>query len=265
MHWIPAENGPPILNLVRGDSAAGTAYQVLDKLGGLLIDPDTLTVGPLPPVGDLTERLSQRWQWHFDTLDAEALAAWEVEDGTPPIQPAWGDMLAAVRAAAPERVRLWCSPSMNDWLHVAFWVTQIQRAKLIAAPLEVVCIDLVEWEPGNRYVPGSLGEVRADCYLTPPPAIVVTPERAEELAAAWDAVAAPSPDGLNAFLDRPTLHWPLLRRAVRTLLGYYPAADHGLSRHQATMLAAVAAGESRGARLVSGVINASDETGDDVG
>ena len=175
------------------------------------------------------------------------------------------DGFAREAAARAERVRLWCGVGLNDWLCVACWATLLRRDGWTEAPLDVICFERIESRTGRSYTPLTLGEVDADQFCTPPPAVAVTPDRAEELAAAWDAVSGTDPAALTEFLGRSAEHWPRLRAAVRRLLFHYPSAKTGLPYWEEEMLRGLTGGEVSVPHLIGNCLTRRGDVEDDIG
>ena len=266
----PNRSGPPFLEIVRGDSAGGAADLAGNALGDLVCDRDTLSIGPLVPGEDLSSLLRRRAAWWDGRLSEQG----EIADGPGEEDEFPVDTEAACRrfdgfareaAARAERVRLWCGVGLNDWLSVACWSTLLRRDGWTDAPLEVICFERIEWEPGRGYTPLTLGEVGPDSYRAPPPAVAVTPEGAEELAAAWDAVSGADPAALVEFFARPTHHWPRLGAAVHRLLFRYPSAKTGLPYWDEEMLRGLTGGEVSVPHLIGTCLLSRSAVGDDIG
>ena len=255
---------------IRGDSAGGAADQAGDALGDLVCDRDTLSVGPLVPGEDLSSLLRRRAAWWNGWLAEQGeIADGPVEDDGFPVDTEAAyrrfDGFASEAAARAERVRLWCGVGLNDWLFVACWATLLRRGGWTEAPLEVICFERIEWGSGRGYTPLTLGEVAPDDYRRPPPAVALTPDRAEELAAAWDAVSGTDPAALTEFLGRSTPHLPRLAAAVRRLLFHYPSAETGLPYWEEEMLRGLTGGEVSVPHLIGNCLTGRSDVGDDVG
>jgi hypothetical protein len=193
---------------------------------------DVLHEGPVPAVDAAALRETRaRFLAEFGWGDAGRLrAAFEERDET---------LAAALRDRRP--VVLWFERDLYD---------QLQLLQVLALAAETgwdadsFSLVLVGSFPGRPDFHG-LGELDADELESLWPARAsVTEEQVALAVEAWDAVRAPAPTAVAAFLERNSSALPYLAAALRRLLEELPDAQSGLSRTERQLLEAVDGGAS---------------------
>jgi hypothetical protein len=196
-----------VLHVTNGDSTAVTLRHT--SLGGDVLPwRDALCEGPVPRLPpDELRAIRARFL---------AAAGW---GGEAELRHDMEERDATVRAHRP--LALWFEHDLYD---------QLQLLQVLA---------LVADEPDGIEL------IQADDFLGPldaeqlealwPTRVPVTDELLALAVAAWDAVRAPDPAELEAFLERDTSALPFLAPALRRLLEQLPGAD-GLSRSERQLL-----------------------------
>jgi hypothetical protein len=101
----------------------------------------------------------------------------------------------------------------------------------------------------DREIVGT-GVLHPDAFRAAPEPVLLTPAAEDEAVRAWNAVTAPTPDALQAFLaeSRPAL--PLLGRALRALVHHYPDRETGISAWDRVLLQQVPEVGPRAVRVI---------------
>ena len=214
--------------MTNGDSTVGTLRQT--ALGGdVLAWRDALNEGPVPALP--ADRLRE--------VRAAFLAAcgWgsrrEILDGER------RDDLFARALAERRHVVLWFEHDLYDQLQLLQILALVGEIGRDPERLELICVGAFDGRPDFH----GLGELTADELESLWPARrPVTDELVELGRLGWDAVRAPEPTAVEAFLRRDTAPLPFLAPELRRLLEELPDVESGLSRGERQLLEALADG-----------------------
>ena len=250
--WLFPQDSP-VLNLMGGGFVSARP-DPSPVPGGIAVLNDQLTVGPTPPIRDISRWLNRRADW-WDTV---------FDDPEQPAAQNFPIVRSKAGVGGAELIRLWCGTGSGDWLAAALWTHLLVREAWAKGRMELVTVDLVTWDDGRTHVPVSMGEVSELNAAKHLPGEPLAPDSIAKLLAAWKAATAATPEPAAAFASGAG-RWPLLRRAVGFLLDRLPSAETGLPVWDERLLRAVVGGERRVPRLIGEMLRVRDRTGDDPG
>ena len=209
---------PDELHVTNGDSTVrelartGLATRILPWR-------DALHEGPVLPGPDRVRRAARA-----EHLGVEA-ALLEARD-------------AELDAHAGELV-LWFEADLYDQLQIVEILARLGARGV--DPERITLIQVGELPGVARF--GGLGELSAAQLrvVAAQAAVALTPEALELAARAWDALRAPSPEGIAALIDARSPELRFLGEAYGRLAREYPSARDGLSLTERRLLAALPA------------------------
>ena len=198
---------------------------------------DCLSCGPLLPIGDVeawkTGRLAY-WRSLLNTND---------DDPALPV-----DDTGKLKAA--DEIVIWLSTSLADQIALA-WLPALLRA-LEVDPVQIKMIQFYRGERGHEVL--GLGMLNPQQLAAHPVPTALTKRDLTELQVVWDALTAPEPDQLMAYLRAPFERLPFLKRALRSLPFRYPDAISGLNNKEMTLLRQVNLHAPRVARIIGNAL-----------
>jgi Domain of unknown function (DUF1835) len=207
------------LFIVNGDSAAGSLGQAIGSDQGILVQQDVLSCGPLPPLETVEQWREVREQF------------W---------QNIWGDLPSPSPISHHSRDLLWNTDALRRAEAVCLWMGSGLSDQLLL-PSTAHLLELVGAEPAefstvqfSRY-PGrpleivGLGMLAPDELKNHPAPEPTSTAGIAELKGVWTAVTAPEPRRLLALLREEAVVFPLLRRALKTMIARYPDERTGLN------------------------------------
>ncbi len=214
------------LHVTNGESAANTLRQT-GVGGAVLAWDDVLNEGPVPAV-PRRELLRLRARFLAD-------AGWGTATTIRAELERRDEILTTGLAEGP--VVLWFEHDLYD---------QLQLLDVLAlagdARPELICIGTFPGRPDFH----GLGELTAaELETLWPQRVAVDDAVLAAAAAAWDAVRAPEPTALAAFVAGGGDELPFLRPALRRLLEELPSEADGLSRSERQLLEALVDGPRR--------------------
>jgi DNA-binding transcriptional MerR regulator len=232
----PELESDAVLHVTNGDSAGNTLRRT--ALGGAVLPwQDVLNEGPLPPLPP----------GEFRLLRARFLSGCGWGDPRPiSDELERRDRLLGQAVADRRQVVLWFEHDLYDQLQLLQVLALVGAAGPHPGRVELVNVGAFEGRPDFHGL-GELspGELESLWDLRRP----VTGELVELGRLGWDAVRAPRPTAVEAFLARDTAALPFLDAALRRLLEQLPDTDAGLSRSERQPLEALAAGPRTVAEL----------------
>jgi hypothetical protein len=236
------------IHIVLGESAGGT---LVHRLGysprAMLVQHDPLSVGPLPRLRSLDEWRRVR------------AAFWNgLYCGSRGPEYPRDLLLCADKLRKCDAITVWVGGGASDQLLLP-WVAHLFT--LLDAPvcsMSIVQIDRLS-PKGPDVV--SLGEVSGENLRTHAHPAPVSPDDIVELKAYWSALTAPLPDELLQSIRQDTTAFPLLRRALRTILDAYPDVRAGLSHWDLELLKHVRSHGPNVASVIFHIISASNRAG----
>jgi uncharacterized protein DUF1835 len=214
------------LHVTNGDSAASTLRQT--RIGGAVLPwQDVLHEGPVPLL-PRSELLAARAAFLADCgwgTAAAILSELERRDA---------EYLDALRTGT--HVVLWFEHDLYDQLQL---IDALALANDTDATPDLIVVDSFPGRPSFR----GLGELTAgELEELWPRRRAATPDALAVAAEVWEALRAPEPTALAAWLRRAPPDLPFLPAAIRRLLDEVPSADNGLSGTERRALEAIAGG-----------------------
>ncbi len=219
-----------IVHLCNGDSTADT-LSLAELPGEIRVWADTLTEGPVLPVGDAEHYKARAEFWTSrGQNDDGRLVEWD---------------RGVDEAAGAEELILWFEHDLFDQLALIRLLARLSR-KGLPQTLTIVSIDR------HPEVPNFLGLGQ----LKPEQLAALWPRRTplsrdalDEAISAWIGFTAADPRSLP-FLMRRVKALPFLAGALERLLEEYPDPTSGMSRTERQVLAGVARGEGSASALM---------------
>lgn len=204
------------LFIVNGDSAAGSLRQALGLAPeSILVQHDVLSCGPLLPVESLEQWRTVRAQFWRRIWDGPAFSdlprdlLWNVDE---------------LRGA--QAVSLWMGSGLSDQLLLPSTVHLLEL--LGTDPAKLSTVQFSQY-PGKPLEIVGLGMLAPDELKNHPAPELISAAGIAEIKRVWTVVTAPEPGGLLALLREGVAVFPLLRRALKTMIARYPDERTGLS------------------------------------
>jgi uncharacterized protein DUF1835 len=203
------------LHIVNGDSAAGSLRQSFGSDPEvILVQHDVLSCGPLPSFESLEQWRTVREQFWQRICDI-SLSSHHSHD-----------LLSNVHELRGAAIFLWMGSGLSDQLLLPSTPRLFELAG--AEPAEFLTVQF-SWYSGRPFEIvglGMLGPSELKDHPVPEP---VTAAGIAEIKKVWAVVTAPDPGGLLALLREEAGAFPVLRRALRTMIARYPDERIGLS------------------------------------
>jgi DNA-binding transcriptional MerR regulator len=212
-----------ILHVTNGESAANTLRST--SLGGAVLSwADVLHEGPVPAVGPaelrrVRARFLSECGWGSARTILHSLER--------------RDRLVELAARESRPIVLWFEHDLYDQLQLLQVLAQLDAVGFEPARVELINVGSFPGRPDFH----GLGELHAEELESLwPQRRPLTAELAALGTRAWEAVRAPEPTAIEAFLEKDTAELPFLAAALRRLLEDLPDARTGLSRSERQLL-----------------------------
>ncbi|MDH5323939.1 MAG: hypothetical protein OEZ68_03120 [Gammaproteobacteria bacterium] len=217
-----------IFNITNGDSTV-TIMQQAKIPGDYFPWRDILHEGPVPAGLDLKQLSGVRAQYITERGWAELAE----------VQQSFSERDATLTAHGDyDKVLLWFEHDLYDQLQLLQLLDWFRQHLAEGTRLSLICVD--------QY----LGTLTPQQMTTLAPLEqAVTPEQLELASQSWAAFRENTPMAFTEMLNKDTEALPFLHGAIQRMLQEYPSSSNGLSRTQQQALGAIAAGESRPARV----------------
>ena len=206
----------PRLHIVNGDSAAGSLRQSFgSEPESILVQHDVMSCGPLPAFESPEQWRNVREQF------------WQgIWDDAPSFSDLPRDLVCSTgELREAKAVFLWMGSGLSDQLLLPSTVRLFELAGVELA--EFSTIQFLRYPDRPLEIVG-LGELPpADLKNHPAPELVSAAGIAE-VKRVWTVVTASEPGGLLALLREETSVFPLLHRALKTMIARYPEERTGL-------------------------------------
>jgi hypothetical protein len=208
--------GENAFHIVHGESTGGMIRAQFDvSPSNIICDRDSLSCGPLAPLGD--PAVWDRLRWSY----------WSGVTGTEPQGlTLWQQLVAARdRLADAGIINLWLGPALDESLLAGFLLEAFDLLELDAARMRLIDLEPVFDALGARQRIGSFHN--EFMRLIGPWQPMDKPMEAcyRQI---WRAATAPTPELLIDFC-RPDTPWPApLKEGMRTWLAWYPGIRSGL-------------------------------------
>ena len=204
------------LHIVNGDSAAGSLRQAFGSdPESILVQRDVLSCGPLPSFESREQWRKVREQFWRRVWDASASSHHS------------RDLLSnAHQLQGPKAIFLWMGSGLSDQLLLPSTVRLLELVGAEPAKLSTVQFSRYPDKPLEIVGLGMLAPDELKSHPAPEP---VSGAGIAELKRVWTVVTAPEPGGLLALLREEAAVFPLLRRALKTMIARYPDERTGLS------------------------------------
>ena len=245
------------VHIAPGPSAAGLLNRVPQLgPGGVFVNNDLLSCGPLPPFGSLA-------QWHqireeyLRGLDYDEVPAFSFSAST-------RDLLTNAQALrGAKTIVLWIGTGLAEQLLLA-WVVQLLR--IVGVSVSRLGVIQFSRNPvGPDFEVFGIGLLNPDGLAAHPAVVQISDEDLVRIDAAWDVVTAPNPEGLLRFLSSPVTTMPLLQRSLAGLLRRFPDASSGLNHWELELLRQVAERGPSALRVIGYALATGLDSGDLVG
>lgn len=246
----PAANCLPAgLHIILGDSAAGTFNCIYAARERLLIDQDVLCCGPTPHRDDLRSWISTRnefWTSLLPGADSEHVhSPFNLVDN-------------AKRLCDAGHIHIWAATSVSEQLFIA---QVIHLAQVVGANLEQISVIQVETLPGRQARVLGMGELDEAQMVGHPEPVPLSSHARAAYQAAWRALTAEDPRGIERFASE----WPhanaWLKTAMQLMLSRFPDARTGLSYWDSVLLKQVREHGPRAAKVIGQVMAESWDVG----
>jgi uncharacterized protein DUF1835 len=244
---------PPGLNVVLGDSAAGSFKQAFGDSSSLLIDRDVLSCGPTAKCDSL------------DAWESMRLAFWNDAAPPEPGEPARSDMglhARAQRLRDAGRVTIWAGTGRSEQLSVASTIHFAEGGSHAPGKFWMVQFELFPGRDDDIY---GLGILDAAGLRAHPDAVQLSDEQLQHYRDAWTALTSPEPGPIDQFADTHPGANRWLKRAMHLLLRRFPDRKTGLSYWDQVLLSHTVTRPRKAARIVGESIGDQARTGDPVG
>jgi hypothetical protein len=212
------------VHIVAGPSAAACLQDGLAlSPHHVLVHHDLLSCGPLRPLDSLDDWRDVRESYlRSRDIDGPSLSFAEQDR----------DLLTnRERLQSAETITLWLGTGLAEQLMLV-WVIALLR-QLGADPGRC---RIVQFNLDRKHEVVAVGVLDPSRFKEHPPATRLADGALQEAMTAWEAVTAPEPGALLAFLtDRQTV-LPFLQRAVSSLLHHYPDLSTGLNAWEYQLL-----------------------------
>jgi hypothetical protein len=240
------------LFIVNGESAAGSLRQALAlDPTSILVQHDVLSCGPLLPFESLAQWRRVRDEFWRRTCHGPASS----EFSRNLLQNA--DELREAR-----EIFLWMGSGLSDQLLLP---STARLFELVGTePAKLSTVQFVRFPDKLLEIVGlgMLAPMELKNHPAPEP---ISAAGIAEIKKVWTAVTAPTPHGLLAFLREGAPVFPLLRRALMTMVSRYPDAQTGLSYIDWELLKYSNTSGPKVAKVIALVISSNAEHLDPVG
>jgi hypothetical protein len=241
------------LNLVLGNSAAGTFRLAFGSNENLLVDPDVLSCGPTPRRDAIDAwRVLRRKYW------ADLAPAVFEDSQTWP-----NDVLENVASIGDaDRVVIWAATGLTEQLFIASCCNLVSTAN---APLDRVELVQFEYLPNRRARIIGLGELDEVQIRNHPKAVLLTQDAFAHYIAAWDALTSPDPRAIECFAENHPSASEWLKDAMCLMLRRFPDVSSGLVHADFRLLAHVREHGPRAVRVIGHMLAEGSDDADPVG
>jgi hypothetical protein len=206
------------VHVVPGSSAAGCLREALHPAcATLLVHRDLLSCGPLPRLDSIDEWRRVR-QAYLRTLWSDDWASLEQD-----FEQDLSFQSDTLRAATT--ITLWIGTGLAEQLLLG-WIVELLR--LLNVELSALRVVQFHRTSTHSEVVG-IGVLDPQALRDHPEPQSLHQHALNELSSAWQAVTAPEPDALLAFLGADADSLPFLRRGLNGLLYRFPDLQRGLN------------------------------------
>jgi Domain of unknown function (DUF1835) len=201
------------VHIVAGPSAAACLQDGLAlSPDNVLVHHDLLSCGPLPVLDSLDDWRDVR-ESYLRSLDIEGPSLSFAEQDR--------DLLTnRERLRSAETITLWLGTGLAEQLMLVWVIALLRKLGADAGRCRIVQFNL-----DRKHEVVAVGVLDPLRFKEHPPPTGLTEGAIQEATTAWEAVTAPEPDDLLAFLAHRQRSLPFLQRALSSLLYHYP--DHG--------------------------------------
>jgi hypothetical protein len=212
------------LHIVAGPSAAACLQDGMAlSPDHVLVHHDLLSCGPLPAFEALDDWRDVR-ESYLRSLDIEWPSFSFAEQDR--------DLLTnQERLRSAETITLWLGTGLAEQLLLVWVVALVRRLGADAGRCRIVQFNL-----DRKHEVVAVGVLDPSRFKEHPPPTRLTESAIQEATAAWEAVTAPEPDALLAFLADRQRSLPFLQRALSSLLHHYPDVSTGLNSWEYQLL-----------------------------
>ena len=226
------------VNLILGDSAAGTFRVAFGRDEPLFVEPDVLSCGPTPPRTDLDAWRKRRHQFWTELVPG----VFEDRETWP------SDVLENVaRLSGAHRITIWAATGLSEQLFVASACNLIAAANI---PLDRVELVQFEYVTGRRARVIGMGELNEAQMRDHPAAVPNTQDVFATYLASWDALTSPDPRAIERFESDNASASEWLKGAMRMMLRRFPDMSSGLPHWDFRLLAHVREHGPRAVRVI---------------
>ena len=226
------------VNLILGDSAAGTFRVTFGRDELLLVDPDVLCCGPTPRRSDLDTWRVLRSKYWTDLVPGmfESSETWT------------NDVLDNVtRLSDADRICIWAATGLTEQLFTASVCNLISIANV---PLDRVELVQFDYLPNRRARVIGMGELNEAKLRDHPSPIPLAQAVFANYLAAWDALTSPDPGAIECFAEKHASASEWLKDAMRLMLRRFPDMRTGLAHWDFRLLAHVREHGPSAARVI---------------
>ena len=189
----------------------------------VLVHHDLLSCGPLPALDSLDD-----WR------DVRESYLRSLEFDGPPLSFAGHDrdlLTNRQRLRSAATITLWLGTGLAEQLMLVWVVDLLRRLGADAGRCRIVQFSL-----DRHHEVVAVGVLHPSRFKVHPPPTRLTESAIQEARTAWEAVTAPEPDALLAFLADRQHSLPFLQRALSSLLHHYPDLSTGLNAWEYQLL-----------------------------
>ncbi len=231
-----------------GLSTSGTINLLQKKRGEptyLLGCYEEFSVGPLPPVNDLTEFAKSRIEYWRETGERASLQKW--------LAGIERDKAALARAGS---IEIWVGTGVQEQLFLLTTLELLRHLNFDLHKIKLAQFPEIENRP-------KLGYYTLDMLADGPTATYLDQSRISLYQNAWNAVSHPTPDKLLSFINNGS-DSQILEKAIGVFMLRYPDLSSGLGSIEEHLLSAIPESWEKAAYVV-GTVVASTNLQDDVG
>lgn len=212
------------VHIVAGPSAAACLHDGLAvSPDHVLVHHDLLSCGPLPALDSLDDWREVR-ESYWRSLDIEGPSFSFAEQDR--------DLLTnRERLRSAETITLWLGTGLAEQL-MLLWVSALLRT----LGADAGRCRVVQFNLDRTHEVVAVGVLDPLRFKEHPPSTGLTERAIQEARTAWEAVTAPEPDDLLAFLAARQGSLPFLQRALSSLLHHYPDLSTGLNAWEHQLL-----------------------------
>jgi hypothetical protein len=212
------------VHIVAGPSAAACLQDGLAlSPDRVLVHHDLLSCGPLSALDSLEDWRDVR-QSYLRSLDIEGPSLSFAEQDR--------DLLSnRERLRSAETITLWLGTGLAEQLMLVWVVALLRRLGADTGRCRIVQFNL-----DRKHEVVAVGVLDPSRFGEHPLPTRLTESAIQEATTAWEAVTAPEPDALLAFLADRQQSLPVLQRALSSLLHHYPDLSTGLNAWEYQLL-----------------------------